>query len=154
VTDTDALETINRSIARLLRLNASRSAFAKSAGAAGVALSHPAYLLLRAVIDQGPIAMRSLAGTVNMDPGMAARQVTRLVAEGLVERFPDPNDGRVSLVAATRSGKAASGALTDVRTRHLANSVAKWSDRDLQNLARLLSRFVDDMAETGYEGQR
>ncbi|MBV9872538.1 MAG: MarR family transcriptional regulator [Frankiaceae bacterium] len=150
-TDDPPLEAINRSVARLLRLNASRSAFARSADAAGVTLTQPRYLLLRAIIEQGPISMRVLAAAVNMDPGLAARQVAKLVADGLVTRRSDPEDGRVSMVAATRAGTRAGRALTDVRTRHLNDSVADWSDRDLATFARLLSWFVDDMAATSYE---
>lgn len=146
----DALDDINRAVARLLRLNASRSTFARSTAAAGVSLTHPAYLLLRAIVDHGPIQMRQVAELVHMDPGTAAKQVAKLVDADLVRRLEDDSDGRVSLVAATRRGVKAGKALTEVRTRHLSTSVAAWSEQDLQALATLLTRFVDDMASTSY----
>jgi DNA-binding MarR family transcriptional regulator len=148
--DRDPLDEINRATARLLRLNASRSAFARSAAAAGVELTHPAYLLLRAIAERGPMPISSLAGLVTMDPGTAARQVTKLVQAGLAERREDAADGRVSLVAVTRRGAAAARSLTDIRTHHLSASVQHWSERDLATFARLLTRFVDDMAATSY----
>jgi DNA-binding MarR family transcriptional regulator len=146
-----SFDSINRAVGRLLRLNASRSAFAKSAAAARVTLTQPTYLLLRQVTEHGPVSMGRLAELARMDVGMATRAVGRLVEDGLVERQPDPHDGRVALVIATRAGRRASAALHAVRMRHLTSSLAGWSDRDLRTLDRLLTRFVDDMVATSYE---
>lgn len=146
-----AFESINRAVGRLLRLNASRAAFTRSANAAGVDLTQPTYLLLRQVVEHGPVAMGRLAELAQMDVGMATRQVTRLVDDGFVERRTDPADGRVALVTATRSGRRTANALAAVRNRHLTQSLQGWSDRDLRTLDRLLTRFVDDMAATRYE---
>lgn len=147
----DELDAINRAVARLLRLGSSRSAFARSAAAAGVSLTHPAYLMLRAAGERGPIPMRVLADTLHMDPGMAARLVGKLEADGFVRREPDERDGRVSLVTATPAGRRAADALTAVRTNHLERSIAHWSRRDRELFASLLGRFVDDMVSTAYE---
>jgi DNA-binding MarR family transcriptional regulator len=148
--DSPALDSINRAVARLLRLNASRSAFARSAAAAGVSLSQPAYLLLRTVAEHGPLAVGRLAELSRMDVGMATREVAKLVEDGLVERRGDPTDGRVALVTVTRAGQRAGAALHAVRIGHLAASLEGWSARDLATFDRLLTRFVDDMAATSY----
>ena len=146
-----AFDSINRAVGRLLRLHASRAAFAKSAAAAGVTLTQPTYLLLRQVIEHGPVPMGRLAELARMDVGMATREVAKLADDGLVERQPDPSDGRVALVVATRAGRRAGDALHAVRLRHLTRSLRGWSDRDVRTLDRLLTRFVDDMAATSYE---
>ena len=150
--DDAALDAINAAVARLLRLNASRSAFARSSEAAGARMSHPGFLLLRAVIESGPLSMGDLAELVNMDGGTAARQISRLVESGLVERLLDPTDGRISLISATPEGLAAGTAIREVRLRHLRASLDDWSDREVRALAKLLPRFVDGMAARSYEG--
>jgi DNA-binding MarR family transcriptional regulator len=146
-----AFDSINRAVGRLLRLNASRAAFAKSAAAAGVSLTQPTYLLLRQVTEHGPVSMGRLAELARMDVGMATRAIARLADDGLVERQPDPTDGRVALVVATRAGRRAGAALNAVRMRQLTASLDCWSERDLRTLVRLLTRFVDDMVATSYE---
>jgi len=150
--DDASLDAINAAVARLLRLNASRSAFARSSEAAGARMSHPGFLLLRAVIESGPLSMGDLAELVNMDAGTAARQTARLVDAGLVERLQDRSDGRVSLISATPDGVAAGSAIRAVRLRHLSASLDDLSDREVRTLARLLTKFVDGMAARSYEG--
>lgn len=150
-TDGRPLDSINRAIARLLRLNASRAAFARSAAVAGVPLTQPAYVLLRAVVERGPLPMSQLAGLAQMDSGMAARQVNRLVDDSLVRRRADPTDGRVTLIEPTARGRRTATALYDVRLRHLQRSLGGWSERDLRTFDRLLTRFVADMAATPYD---
>ena len=52
----------------MLRLNASHSAFARSASAAGVTLTAAAYQLLRAIIDKfggGPVGVNSIAAAIS-----------------------------------------------------------------------------------------
>jgi DNA-binding MarR family transcriptional regulator len=145
------LDGIIRALAKLLRLNSSRSAFARSSEAAEVALTHAAFLLLRSVVEQGPIAMGDLARGNDMDPGATARQIDKLEAARLVRRAPDRRDGRVNLVTATARGKAAAARLAEVRFRHFLASFGDWSERDTKTFARLLGRFVDEMAAIDYE---
>lgn len=102
----ESLDSISRTLARVMRLSGSRSMFARQAAAAGVVLTQPSYLLLRVLIDDGPLPMGALARAAQMDVGMATRQVGALVEAGLVTRDPDPADARVSLVAPTQRGDA------------------------------------------------
>jgi MarR family len=60
--------------------------FARQASAADVDLSQPSYVLLRTLIDEGPLPMGALARIAHMDMGMATRQVSGLVETGLVTR--------------------------------------------------------------------
>ena len=56
-----SLDSINHSLARVMRLSGSRSMFARQAAAAGVDLAQPSYVLLRTLIDEGPLPMGGLA---------------------------------------------------------------------------------------------
>jgi DNA-binding MarR family transcriptional regulator len=146
-----ALDSINHTLARVMRLSGSRSMFARQAEAANVELSQPSYVLLRTLIDEGPLPMGVLARIAHMDMGMATRRVNALVEEGLVARQPDPADGRVSLVAATKEGNRVAGSLQGVRRRHLERALSNWSATELDEFDRLLTRFLADTTATSID---
>jgi DNA-binding MarR family transcriptional regulator len=53
-----------------------------------------------------PLSQRALAACFGCDPSNISVLVDRLVERELVERRPDPADGRVKLIAATETGRA------------------------------------------------
>lgn len=140
----DSVDSISATLARIVRLSASRSAFARQASAADTELSQPSYILLRVLIDEGPQPMGRLASMAHMDVGMATRRVQALVDAGLAARRADPSDGRVSVIEATAPGERAAGALHEVRRNHLTRALSEWSAADLHQLDRLLKRFLND----------
>ena len=144
----DSVDSISATLAQIVRLSVSRSAFARQASAADTELSQPSYLLLRVLIDEGPISMGRLASMAHMDVGMATRRVQALADAGLVARSADPSDRRVSVIATTAAGQHAAGALHEVRRDHLAQALSDWSAAELQQFDRLLTRFLADTKET------
>lgn len=148
---TKAIDSVQRTLSRLMRISGSRATFARQSAAVGVTLTQPAYVLLRVLVDSGPVAMGELAKLAHMDAGMTARQVNGLVEDGLVARQQDPSDGRVTLVVATASGQSTAQALREVRTRHLERALTDWSATDLNALDELLLRFHADTARTPLE---
>ncbi len=144
----DSLDSISRTLAQVMRLSGSRSMFARQAAAAGVVLTQPSYVLLRLLIDVGPLAMGALARAAHMDVGMATRQVSSLVDAKLVTREPDPVDARVSLVAVTEKGRQVAGSLQDVRRRHLQRALSGWRAAELAEFDGMLRRFLEDSVGT------
>lgn len=144
----ESVDSISATIARIVRLSVSRSAFARQASAADTELSQPSYTLLRVLIDEGPLPMGRLASLAHMDVGMTTRRVQALVDARLVARHADPRDGRVSVVGTTADGERAASALHNVRRDHLARALADWSPTELQQFDRLLTRFLHDTMET------
>lgn len=147
----ESLDSINHTLARVMRLSGSRSMFARQASAADVDLAQPSYVLLRTLIDEGALPMGGLARIAHMDLGMAARQVNALVEAGLVSRQPDPADRRVSLVAVTAAGKRVAGSLQGVRRRHLERALSGWTAAELDEFDRLLTRFLADTTATSID---
>jgi DNA-binding MarR family transcriptional regulator len=94
--------------------------------------------------------MGELARLTHMDPGATARQIGQLEKDGLVRRYPSPDDGRVNLVVLTRRGDAVRGRIASVLDGHLIRVLAGWSEQDQAVFAGLLSRFVDDMRARAY----
>jgi DNA-binding MarR family transcriptional regulator len=144
----DSVDSISATLARIVRLSVSRSAFARQASAADTELSQPSYILLRVLIDEGPLPMGRLAAMAHMDVGMATRRVQALVDAGLVTRRTDPSDGRVSVIDTSVDGERAAGALHEVRRDHLARALSDWSAAELQQFDRLLTKFLEDTKET------
>jgi len=146
----DDLEAVQRALAGLLRLHASRRVFSERAAAAGVVLSQPASELLTRVDDDGPLTLGDLGRRVHMDPSAVGRQVRQLEAQGLLVRAPDPDDGRVTRVRVTPRGHALRRRLDEAGRRHLAETLADWSPDDREALARLLPKLGADLRERSY----
>lgn len=83
-----------------------------------------------------------LLASAMVTSGTMTNRIDRLEAEGLVERRPDPDDGRGVLVALTQAGleriDAAVGA--HVATQH--RLVEGLGDDAVRDLDRLLARFL------------
>ncbi|OMC55762.1 MarR family transcriptional regulator [Mycobacterium sp. IS-836] len=144
----DSVDSISATLSRIVRLSVSRSAFARQASAADTELSQPSYILLRVLIDEGPLPIGRLATVAHMDVGMATRRVRALADAGLVTRRGDPGDGRVSVIEATADGVRAAGSLHEVRRDHLARALSGWSAAELAQFDRLLARFLEDTTKT------
>ncbi|MUL85020.1 winged helix-turn-helix transcriptional regulator [Mycobacterium sp. CBMA247] len=144
----NSVDSISATLARIVRLNLSRSAFKRQASTADAEMSQPSYTLLRVLIDEGPQPTGQLAKMAHMDVGMTTRRVQALVKAGLISRHADLDDGRVSIVQATAAGEKAAAALQDLRREHLARALSGWSAADLQELDRLLARFLNDTKQT------
>jgi len=61
---------------------------------------------LATVHNHGPLTLGALADHERVAPPSITKVVTKLEADGLVERQPDPTDGRVSHVSTTAAGRA------------------------------------------------
>jgi MarR family transcriptional regulator, organic hydroperoxide resistance regulator len=63
-------------------------------------------LLLMHLWDSGPVRQTELIAVLDSDSATITRMVQRLEKVGLVERAPDPHDGRATLVSSTSAGEA------------------------------------------------
>lgn len=149
VSGSGSLTAIQRGLEALLRLSASRRVYAHQASKAEVSISQQAYVLLRRIHQDGPLAMGELARRTHMDPGATARQIAALEGKGLVRRYPSPQDGRVSLVEVTPGGDEVRVRLSAITNDHMVQVLSGWSDRDQKSFARLLGKFVDDLRARG-----
>jgi DNA-binding MarR family transcriptional regulator len=68
--------------------------------------------------------------------------MARLVAQGYVERRPDPSDGRATVHRLTAEGRELLTRLSDARDRWLEDLLADFDDDDRARFAELLDRFV------------
>jgi len=140
--DTAAAE---EALERLFRLTGGRRMYARQSAAVGVLVTRAGYAILRSLDQDGPLNVGDLARRCTMDPGAAVRQVKALEEDGLVVRTTHADDARVTVVALTDAGRDVYRRIVEVRTTHLDEVLAEWSDTDRAELTRLVGRLVDDL---------
>ena len=101
------------------------------------------YSVLSGLARLGPRSAARLADEVGIDRSGASRYADRLEAAGLLERGPDPSDGRATLLALTPKGRAAVAELRNALTRHLAGRIADWPDGQARALIDGIRLLVD-----------
>jgi DNA-binding MarR family transcriptional regulator len=103
---------------------------------AGTDLS-PSQLAALATIERhGPLAPSDLAERERIRRPTATRVLSRLVEAGLVERIPDPADGRSAIVSVSSEGRALLRRLRRRKTAYLATRIRDLPPQDLSVLAR------------------
>lgn len=104
-------------------------------------LQPAAYLLLSHLHEHGPMRASGLSELFSVDKGAVSRQVQHLVDLGLVDRTPDPEDGRATLVSVSPSGAERLADVVAHRRRTLDERLAEWSQADLDHLADVLASY-------------
>jgi DNA-binding MarR family transcriptional regulator len=91
----------------------------------------------------GRLRLRDLVERVLLSQPGLSRKVARMEDEGLVERLPDPHDGRGVLVRMTRTGRAA---LKTAAIVHIAGVEREFTSRitneEAATLAKLFARLL------------
>jgi DNA-binding MarR family transcriptional regulator len=112
---------------------------------AGVSLDRALFPLLVLIQRRGPLGVGELADWVGRDYTTVSRQVAKLESLDLVARRASKTDRRVTEAVVTEKGQAMSEMLDAARERLARNALAGWSEHDLEDLARLLGQFADNL---------
>ena len=99
-------------------------------------------LLLHTVESEGPMRASALAASVQADLSTVSRQVTTLVARGLLERGADQRDGRACLLTVTATGRATIADYERGRQAFFDTVLSGWSAGEMLSFARQLERFT------------
>ena len=83
--------------------------------------------VLARVEESGPLRMGALAKAEGTSPATVCRLIDSLAEDGLIERVPDPLDGRASLVQASPEGASLLGALRAQGTAALRSALGGLS---------------------------
>jgi DNA-binding MarR family transcriptional regulator len=73
-----------------------------------------------------------------VDKGQLSRTVRELEQLGLIERTPDPSDGRSSLLSLTAFGVERLAEARAPQENALLDGLTDWPIEDIHNLSRLL----------------
>jgi DNA-binding MarR family transcriptional regulator len=100
------------------------------------------FWLLKAIAADGPMRVTDLASRTNLDTSTVSRHIATLGRAGLVEREPDPADGRAQLVALSSRGREQLHNAFQRRRELLATALEDWTPDDLDDFHRLLATFI------------
>ena len=99
------------------------------------------YLMLAHLAESGPQRSSALAETFGVDKAAVSRQVQHLADLALLDRAPDPADGRATLLSASEDACRRLGEVRLQRRRRLDERLGDWSDADLEDLVAALGRY-------------
>ncbi|WP_436535344.1 MarR family winged helix-turn-helix transcriptional regulator [Actinoplanes sp. HUAS TT8] len=136
---TDDYAALEREFAMFVRR--ARAASQRLSFAVHPGLDSSAYGLLARLRDHGPRRPSDVADDLGVGKATITRQLKPLEALGLIERLPDPDDGRAHLVALTAEGSRRMAEAREARSRRLRARLDSWPDEDVRTLAALLARF-------------
>jgi len=103
--------------------------------------------LLAQLTATGPLRAADLAERACLDPSTVSRHLGALEGDGFVERAPDPDDGRATLLRVTSSGENYLAEIRQQRIAVLSDAVSNWSDKDIATLTRLSQRLANDLEQ-------
>ena len=109
----------------------------------GLEPSHHAVLV---ALRDNPARVGDIAEGIISDASTVSRQVSHLTALGLVEKVPDPQDGRAQVVALSDEGRAVLDELVARREAWFEELLADWPDEDVATFIHYLDRFCDTVA--------
>ena len=112
---------------------------------AGISIDRALFPLLVLVERKGPIGVVDLADMVGRDYTTISRQLAKLERLGLIRRNSSKADKRVREAVITAKGRVMTDALDAARERIAGRLLARWSKKDLQDLARVMRRLADDL---------
>ena len=106
-------------------------------------LGSTAYFILGTLTEHGPCRASELAELFSLDKGAVSRVVHHLMELELVERQPDPQDGRASILIATEGARRRMEQVTELRRRQLDEKLGEWGEEELDQFVAQLARYND-----------
>ena len=104
------------------------------------------FLVLSFVAEYGPARSADAVEALGIDKGAISRQVQHLIQLRLLERRPDPADGRASILSVTDLGWRRFAEVATQRRRLLDEKLADWSADDLTEFVAALARYNRSLA--------
>lgn len=132
-------DRVERELSLLIRQ--ARTLMMTNASKVHTGLELSAYATLRLLDGEGPVRASMIGDRFALDKSTVSRQLSRLIDWGLVERKPDPSDGRAQLVAITPTGHERLTAISAERKQELRRLLERWEAHDVAEFGRLLELF-------------
>jgi DNA-binding MarR family transcriptional regulator len=148
---TDTTLTDSAARLRMAIVRTARRLRQEAAGAAGE-LTPTSATALATVERHGPLTPSELAEIERVKRPTATRTLGVLAGAGLVERAPDPEDGRSALVSITAAGRDRLRRLRGRKNAYLARRMRDLPPADLAALDRaseILERILEEPRREG-----
>lgn len=133
--DDDGVVRLRRAISWLARqLNAS---------ATGAGLTPSQASVLSVIVRRGPLSLAELTNLEALNPTMLSRVVSKLQSMELIDRTPDPDDGRSAWVAATDRGSALDAQVKAERAVVVSQCLEQLTEEQEAHLAAAIPALED-----------
>lgn len=103
-------------------------------------LSKLQFFALMLLNRKGPLMMSELASVMQVSKQQLTPLVDRLMAQNLVERYPDPQDRRVIRIGCSQAGKDILDEMKKQNREALAAKLSILPDQELQELDMMILR--------------
>lgn len=100
------------------------------------------YGLLFTVMTE-PARVSTIAERSHLEVSTVSRNLSQLERHDLIERIPDPADGRAQLISLTLAGRQALADVQAQRRAWFTDLLSTWDEGDIERLQELLTRFGD-----------
>jgi DNA-binding MarR family transcriptional regulator len=138
-------ETIENLVRQLYGLGTVRREIGRHALAE---LGSQGFTALAIVHVHGPVRVSEVAQHLAVDMSVASRQVNALMGAGYLEKQPDPDDARATLLSTTGDGKR----VLEESHRRMVHAFGRvlegWDDDEIASLAGSLERLRNDFTNT------
>lgn len=145
----EAVAQIERAMVRIRRSQTRRQLGRSLAHELGAEVTLSRALVvdaLEALADEAIEATVSeVAGRLGVDPSRASRLLAEAIRQGDARREVSQQDGRRSVLALTAQGRRLAQVVRRGRQQRFGEALRGWSEHDRGELARLLTRFLDDL---------
>lgn len=142
---------IERALNRITYLSTRARQHDRLMALADVPLDRAAVALLRQIADSEPLRPGELANRLGVEASHVTRTVQQLQKSGYVTRVPDPDDRRAQRIELTETGRKAVDRIRDAGARGMQMALSGWSADELQQLATLFHRMVDNFLDHAIE---
>lgn len=139
------VERLEQQMSMLLRR--SRSFLRTFASRVHPGVDGNAYAVLLAIAQGGPLRLMDLAEEFGLDKSTMSRQVSGLAELGLIERRPDPADGRAFLLELSADGRQRLASAVSARRAVWHERLDSWSTGDIAALADGLARLAAELPD-------
>ena len=133
---TDAVRALEAEFGELI--NRFRRIISENANRVSPGMLPGAYKVFTTIVRRESITLSALAESLMADKGQISRTVRELEQLGLIQRTPDPADGRSSLLSPTADGLERLALARAPQERTLVDALEDWPIDDIRNLSRLL----------------
>ncbi len=131
-------------------INRFRRVISENANRVSPGMLPGAYKVFTTIVRRESITLSALAESLMADKGQISRTVRELEQLGLIERTPDPEDGRSSLLSPTPEGLERLAQARAPQERTLVDALEEWPIDDIRNLSRLLHALTAGESPAGF----
>jgi DNA-binding MarR family transcriptional regulator len=106
-----------------------------------------AVAILEAMQDDSVVRMTDLAERVGVASPTVSKLIRSMEQKGFVERTPDGQDGRASIIRLTEEGRRVAAAMDLERLEALEQLLSGWTDDELERFVTMFARLRADLQQ-------